>query len=383
MTKPKIPWYKSADMTRARNSRDEMPTPDPRRREALEGDPQRREAPDASIAMTVAPRLLVKFIALGCVLIVSSVISLYVGRGDLGGAAGLADQFLALRFHRGAVAFLGGAALAVAGVMVQGLFRNPLASPSVLGTTAGASFGGELMLVLLYTGLGGNAPFGVLGELLTPVGCVIGALLSLAIVLGLAPLRASSVALLLTGFLLSSMFLSLSALLKSLIQEQWQLVRGMAVLSLGSVSGAGPKQLALASVLVCGATLPAWLWSRELDVLMSGEEEATSLGVDVPRVRFWTVVWAAFLTAGAVAVGASVAFVGLIVPHALRQLFGHAHRTLIPAAFVGGGVFLLWCDMLCRALPLRNEIPLSVVTALIGGPLFLRMLGKLERGSVS
>jgi iron complex transport system permease protein len=200
-------------------------------------------------------------------------------------------------------------------------------------------------------------------------------------VLALTPLRASPVALLLTGFLLSAMFSSLSALLKSVIQERWQLLRVMATLTLGSVSGAGPKQLALAGVLVCGASLPAWLWSRELDVLMSGEEEARSLGVDVPRLRFWAVVWTAFLTAGAVAVGANVAFVGLIVPHALRRVFGHAHRTLIPAAFFGGGIFLMWCDTLCRVLPLRNEVPLSVVTALIGGPIFLRMLARLERGA--
>jgi iron complex transport system permease protein len=120
-----------------------------------------------------------------------------------------------------------------------------------------------------------------------------------------------------------------------------------------------------------------------LDTLLSGEEEATSLGVDVPRLRVWIVVWSAFLSAGAVAVGANVAFVGLIVPHALRAWFGQLHRPLIPAAFFGGGTFLVWCDVLCRLLPLRNEIPLGVVTALIGAPLFLRMLAKLEREAVS
>ena len=325
-------------------------------------------------------RTALKFLGLGCVLIASAVVNARTGRSDLADAA-WAEQILRLRLNRGGVAFLGGAALAVAGVMVQGLFRNPLASPSVLGTTAGASFGGELALVSLYGVLGAHAPQGISAELLAPLGCVLGAVLSLAIVLGLAPLRASSVALLLTGFLLSSMLFSLSELLKSLLQEQWQLVRAMATLSLGSVSGAGPKQLALAGVLVCGASLPAWFWSRELDVLMSGEEEATSLGVDVPRLRAWTVVWVSVLTSGAVAVGANVTFVGLIVPHALRLMFGHAHRTLIPAAFLGGGIFLLWCDMLCRVLPLRNELPLSVVTALIGGPLFLRMLSRLTRGA--
>jgi iron complex transport system permease protein len=340
----------------------------------------RMDAGSSAAPAAEHPHLVAKFGLLGLVLIASVLVSLHAGRGELDNAE-LAARFWELRAYRGGVAFLGGAALAVAGVVVQGLFRNPLASPSVLGTTSGALFGGELVLVTLYGWFGGRTPFGMSAEMLMPLGCVLGALLSLVIVLGLAPLRASAVALLLTGFLLSSAFLSLSELLKSLVQEKWQLLRVLATLSLGSLSGAGPKQLALAGVLVCGAAAPIWLWAGELDVLSSGEEEAASLGVDVRRVRFWSVVWTAFLTAGAIAVGANAAFVGLIVPHGLRYVFGYAHRTLIPAAFLGGGTFLLWCDMLCRALPLRNELPLSVVTALIGTPIFLRMLARLERGS--
>jgi iron complex transport system permease protein len=306
--------------------------------------------------------------------------SLYAGRGTLTGSA-LDATFFELRLQRTLVAFLAGAGLAVGGVALQGLFRNPLASPSILGTESGAMLGGELMLALVYVSVRGHAPFDLPGEMLMPIGCVLGALLALVTVLALTPLRGSVVGLLLTGFLLSMMFLSLSSLLKSLIQESWQLLRVMSVLSAGSLSGAGPKQTALAGVLVIGATLPAWLWSRELDVLMSGEDEASSLGVDVGRLRIWIVIWTALLIAGPVAVGANVAFVGLIVPHALRRLFGHAHQILIPAAFVGGGTFLLGCDVLCRVLPLRHEVPLSVVTALLGGPLFLRMLAKLESES--
>lgn len=316
-------------------------------------------------------------VALTLILAAAAIASLYAGRGELTGSP-LSSTFFHLRLQRTLVGFLAGAGLAVGGVVLQGLFRNPLASPSILGTTAGAAFGGELTLVLLSSAFGAAMPWGLPGELWMPLGCVAGALLSLVVVLGLAPLRASPVALLLTGFLLSAMFFSLSSLLQSLVQERWQLVRAMNTLSAGSISGAGPRQAALAAVLVCGATLPAWAWARELDVLMSGEDEATSLGVDVPRLRAWVVVWTAFVTAGAIAVGANVTFVGLIVPHALRRFFGSGHRALIPAAFLGGGAFLLSCDVLCRILPLQNEIPLGVVTALIGGPLFLRMLAKLE-----
>jgi iron complex transport system permease protein len=316
------------------------------------------------------------------ILIVSFVISLYLGRGGSGDAT-IAAKFISLRAHRSAVAVLAGAALAVAGVIVQGLFRNPLASPSILGTTAGAALGGESMLVLLHWSLGTHALLGLPAEVWTPFGCIAGALIALAIVLVLTPLRASPVALLLTGFLLAALFSSLSSLLKSLIQESWQLSRALSAFSLGSVSGAGPRQLALALILICGSALPAWSWSAELDLLLSGEDEAAALGVDVLRVRIWSVVWTAFMTAAAVAVGANVAFVGVIVPHVLRRWFGQTHRVLLPAAFLGGGVFLLWCDMLCRALPFANEVPLSVVTALIGGPLFLRMLARLESSTQS
>ena len=308
--------------------------------------------------------------------------SLYAGRGELESAR-LGEHLLELRAQRGAVAFFAGAALSLAGVITQGLFRNPLASPSILGTTAGAQLGGELMLVLVYEWLDNRVPMGISHEMLTPLGCVVGALCALLVVLALSPLRASAVTLLLTGFLLSALFASLSALLKSLTAETWQLARALTTLSLGSFSGAGRPQLTLACLLALGSLLPSWLYFRELDVLMSGEEEARALGVDVARVRVWCVIWTAVLVAGAVGVGASVPFVGLIVPHAVRKLFGESHRLLMPAAFLGGGLFLLLCDVLCRIAPLRQEAPLSVITALVGVPVFLRILTQLERGGVS
>jgi iron complex transport system permease protein len=306
--------------------------------------------------------------------------SLHAGKGDLADAT-LGPQLWGLRAQRGAVAFLAGAALSLAGAVTQGLFRNPLASPSILGTTAGAQLGGELALVVLYEVLHNQVPAGLASELVIPLGSIAGALCALAFVLVLSPLRGSVVSLLLTGFLLSALLGSVSALVKSLTQETWQLARVLNTLSLGSVSGAGRAQLTVSGVLSVGALLPVWLWWRELDVLMSGEEEAAALGVDVTRVRLWCVIWSSVLVASAVAVGAGVPFVGLIVPHAMRKLFGENHATLLPASFLGGGVFLLACDALTRVLPLRNEVPLSVITALLGVPVFMRLLSRLERGA--
>jgi iron complex transport system permease protein len=183
----------------------------------------------------------------------------------------------------------------------------------------------------------------------------------------------------LTGFVLSALFMSAGALLETFAQQSWELSRALALFSRGSVSGAGSRQVQLALFLVVGGTLPVLARARSLDLLLSGEEEALSLGVDVASARFWAVVWVAVITAGAVAVGGSEAFIGLIVPHALRPFVGEAHRRLLPASFVTGGIVLVLADVLCRALPLRSEVPLSVITSLVGAPLFLWMLARLVR----
>ena len=118
---------------------------------------------------------------------------------------------------------------------------------------------------------------------------------------------------------------------------------------------------------------------RHLDVLLSGEDEAASLGVDVGLVRRWTIAWAATLTAAAVAIGGNVAFVGLVVPHALRPFVGVLHRALLPAALVGGAAFVTWADVLTRVVPSQGQIPLGVVTGLVGAPCFLVLLARASR----
>ncbi|HEX9621941.1 MAG TPA: iron chelate uptake ABC transporter family permease subunit, partial [Polyangiaceae bacterium] len=121
-------------------------------------------------------------------------------------------------------------------------------------------------------------------------------------------------------------------------------------------------------------TLAAALWARPLDLLLSGEEEAQSLGLDVAVARRWLVIWTAVLTAGAVASAGNVGFVGLIAPHAVRRFVGVGHRRLVPAAALGGGLFLMACDVLSRSLPTTSEVPLGVITGVIGAPLFLSLL---------
>jgi iron complex transport system permease protein len=309
-------------------------------------------------------------------LIVAGALAVLVGSGDLSDPE-LRDTFLKLRGYRLAAAFLAGAALAVGGVVVQGLFRNPLASPSVLGTTAGASFGGQV--ALLAYGVAGVGTSLVVPEMIVPIGCFLGALAALAILLLFLRITEDLLALLLTGFVLSALFLSLSAFVTSIAQETWELGRAVVSFSLGSVSGTGPRQLAFALPLVMTALLASWFWGRSLDLLLSGEEEAQAMGANVGTVRWWSAIWVSVLVAGAVSVGGNVGFVGLVVPHMLRPFTGTKHQRLIPAAALAGGTFLVACDIIARVIPSRSEIPLGVVTGLIGAPLFLLLLVRLRR----
>lgn len=304
------------------------------------------------------------------VALASVALSLFIGRADFDGLHGTIFQ---LRMARALVAFAVGGSLSVAGVLVQGLFQNPLASPSVLGTTAGASLGGQIALLLAALVLSG-APDFLHPDMFLSLGCVAGALLSLSLLLLIHEYRRDLLVLLLTGFVLSSLFLSLGSFLTSFAQEWWELGRALVSFSLGDIGGVGFRQLWLIAPLFVVGVSFAFFWGHALDLLTSGEDEARSLGLDLVAVRRWSIVWTSVLTAGAVAVGGNIGFVGLVVPHALRPFVGVHHRRLVPAAVLGGGAFVLLCDCVARVASPRGEVPLGVVTGLLGAPTFLWLL---------
>lgn len=309
-------------------------------------------------------------------LAVVALVGLGLGRGDLSGQQGVV--FVELRAWRIAAAALAGAALGMGGVLMQGLFRNPLASPDLLGTTAFALLGGQIVLVLVVLA-GATMPHWLPAELLLPAGCLLGAAGALAALLWLAERASGLTTVLVVGFLMAALGSSAGTLLTSLSRDQWELMRALQGLSLGGVDGTGPAQLALGAPLVLIAGICAWGWGRALDVLLSGESEAAALGADVALVKRWALIWTATLTAAAVALGGAAVFVGLIVPHVMRGLVGVTHRRLIPASALGGAVFLVACDDLARALPTTGELPLGVVTGLIGAPLFIVVLLRSRR----
>lgn len=293
--------------------------------------------------------------------------------------AELQEAVFRLRLYRVGCSVLAGSALAMAGVLVQGLFRNPLASPSILGTSSGASLGGMLVLFASHQLVAGGWMDAAWVEMGVPLGCCVGAALSLLVLLFGLGLGPGTNALLLGGVILSSLLASLGALVMSFAQAFPELGRAMMSLSLGGVQGVGLRHLMLALPLVLGAAIMARSWARSLDLLLTGEQEATSLGLALKPMRRWVVVWVAVLSAAAVAIGGNLMFVGLVVPHMLRPFVGVLHRQLLAASALGGAVYVLLCDALTRLMPAGQELPLGVVTSLCGAPVFLLILVRESR----
>jgi iron complex transport system permease protein len=320
-------------------------------------------------------RLAVAYAVLVALLIFTVGVALAVGHGSLSDPS-LRHALLELRATRVLAALLAGAALAAGGVVAQGVFRNPLVSPSILGTTAGASLGGQVALLALASqGLGAFLP----AELVLPLGCLAGAGVALGILLLFCRERTATLTLILTGFILSSLFLAVGSFVTSVAQDQWELSRAVVAFTLGGVGGTGAAQVAAAVPFVLIGLVACWGWSGSLDVLLSGEDEARTLGVEVGQVRRWAVIWVAVLTSAAIALGGNVAFVGLVVPHAMRPIVGVGHRRVLPAAALLGASFLVGCDIIARVFPSKSELPLGVITGMIGAPVFLYLLSRHYR----
>ena len=311
-------------------------------------------------------------------LVVVCALSLLVGRASLESLDTRAI-FFRLRSGRIGAAFGIGAALAMAGVVVQAVFQNPLAGPSIIGTTAGAALGGQLALLGYSSAFGAGGAAMVGPELIVPMGATVGAIAALSLLLVLTRHSNDLLVTLLVGFLLSSFFASMGAYVISKAQQSWELGRAVLAFSMGSISSAGPTHVGMVLSVVLIGGVAALSWHRHLDLLLTGDAEAESLGLNVGQVRRWGIIWTGVLSAGAVAVGGSVAFVGLIVPHALRPFVGYSTARLLPACAVAGGTFVIFCDVLARIGPGRGETPLGVVTGLIGAPVFLYLLTRAQR----
>jgi len=287
------------------------------------------------------------------------------------GESSLAASLIELRASRALTAFVTGGALALAGVMMQALLRNPLADPYVLGISAGASVGALFALLMMATAI--VVDMAALGGAVA-VSMLLYLLARRDLRGGLAAEGGTSM-LLLTGVILSSACMALITLMLSIAPEGR--LRSMIFWMIGDLAGA---PLRLAPWLVLGAgLLYALRGARAMNVVALHAEAAATLGIRVGRLRKGLFFVSGVLTASAVTSAGSVGFVGLIVPHACRFAFGPDHRVLIPAAVLTGGSFLVLCDTLARTIIAPQQLPVGAVTAIIGAPVFLYQLHRLRR----
>lgn len=278
-----------------------------------------------------------------------------------------------LRIPRVLAAFMTGSALALAGMAYQAIFLNVLASPFTLGVSSGAAFGAAAAIVsglsFSFLGFDGATAMAFAGALL------ITALLML-ISSRIPDISRSNATLLLAGVVISFFFSSLILLLQYL--SDYALLARTTRWLMGSIDNAPGEKLALLAAVLCAGTIVLYCSARDLDLLTLGPEIAASRGAPVHRVRRTVLVAASLLVATVVALFGPIGFVGIMVPHAARTLVGTLHRALVPAVLMIGGALLTLCDLFARTIIPPFEIPVGVVTALLGGPFFLLLLFKRD-----
>lgn len=277
-----------------------------------------------------------------------------------------------IRFPRVVMAVLVGAALATAGALMQGVFGNPLAEPGVVGVSSGAAVVASLSIVTGAT---------LLGPWTTAAGAFVGGLVATFLVYGLARSggRTEVVTLVLTGVAVNAVCGAALALLTFLgdTQSREQIV----FWQLGSLNGTRWASVAVVAPLVLVGVGVAVLLARRLDLLALGERSARHLGVDVERLRVVSIVAVALLTAAGVAFCGIISFVGLVVPHLVRMAVGPGHRVLVPASALGGGVLLLAADLVARTAVPYADLPIGMLTALVGGPFFFWLIRRTRRSA--
>jgi len=276
-----------------------------------------------------------------------------------------------IRLPRILLAIVVGASLSVAGAGFQALLRNPLADPYVLGVSSGAAVG-SILALMLENQLALSPEF---AGLITPLGAFLGAAITISGVylLGRREGQMDSNTLLLGGVITMSFLQAIITFLMSTLAGGN--LRGASFWLMGSLSTLPPKSLlylvGIGFVVAAGAI---YTTASDLNLLLAGEREAMHLGVDVPRVRIVVYVAASILTAFAVSVSGSIGYVGLLVPHAMRLLFGSDHRMLLPTSAFGGAIAAVIADTIARTVVAPSEISVGAVTALVGAPFFIYLL---------
>lgn len=288
-------------------------------------------------------------------------------------SANEAAIILQIRLPRVVTAAVVGGALAAAGVIFQGLLRNPMADPYIIGTSGGAALGATLALML--------SPAYVVwhGFTLVPLFAFGGALGAVLLVYHIARVgpRTPIVTLLLAGFALSSV---LAAIMSFLMLVSEASLRRIVLWLMGGVTSTNWSQLMVVIPIVIAGIAGTYLFAVDLNAFLLGDEQAAHLGVEVERRKLILLMLGSLLTGAAVSISGLVGFVGLVIPHMTRLIFGPDHRLLLPASALVGGLFLVLADLVARLILAPAEVPVGIITALIGAPFFIYLLRRSKRG---
>ena len=295
----------------------------------------------------------------------------------LSGAADLTLNqriFLQLRVPRAVLCLFAGASLGVGGTLMQALFRNPIVEPGLVGTSSGAAFGASLFYVF------GALLKVSLGAWTLPLAACAGGVLSTYLVFTLAQSKASGrssiILLLLTGLAINALFMSGIGFLSYVARDPQ--ARSITYWNLGTMSGASWASVIVVGLSTCAGTGAALFYARSLNALMIGEEEATALGVNVGRLKWAIQTINVLLVAVATAFTGVISFVGLIVPHILRMIRGSDNRFLIAGSALLGGTLLSLADLIARVSLRPAELPIGIVTSVVGVPVFLYLLRRRQ-----
>lgn len=281
---------------------------------------------------------------------------------------------LTLRLPRVLMAILVGGALACSGAVMQGMFRNPLVEPGLMGVSAGSALGAIGVIVLGGRWLGSMVS--LWGSFATAIAAFAGGLLTTVLVYVLGRRRGGVASLLLAGVAMNAIAMAGIGILTYMADELQ--LRALSFWTLGSLGGTGWIQLAAVAPWMVLALVCLPRYASALNALLLGEREAALLGYAPERLQRALVAWTALATGSAVAMCGVISFVGLLVPHLVRLVWGPDHRLLIPASAICGALLLTWADTAARTIMAPAELPVGIITALLGGPFFLWLLMRIR-----
>lgn len=277
-----------------------------------------------------------------------------------------------LRFPRVLLAFLVGGALSICGVTYQGIFKNPMADPFLLGVSSGAALGATIAIVF-------NLSASFLGIDMISILAFSSAILTLLLVYNISRVgnKVPVSTLLLSGIAISQFLTAIISMfmISSVKVEQ------ILFWTMGSMNGKSWNHLILVFPYVIIGYFILYRSHRQMDIMLLGEDTASQLGVNTDRLKLVSLIVTAFVTAATVSVTGIIGFIGLIIPHIVRMLAGPKHKKLYPYSFLIGGVLMIVCDTIARSL-MKQEIPVGIITALFGGPFFIYLLKQKKRGGI-